>query len=354
MTIYGGGKPPELPTFGSFVAGLHNPPRTLLGAAQELAESVRRRQSWNDRFEHWEKPESDTEYDRIIRARDMVQSVLANNAWLNAEGCRLCPQGSFTNRTNTRGESDIDLRVQHPHILIEYANGVDRAAAYQANGYFAGGRSYLSTLLEMRRQLVTDLENTFGSAAVDGTGKKAIRVNGLDGSRAEVDVVPSFRLHYIQQMQQGFMPPQFYTTEGVALLSTSGTWTYNFPDQHIANGRTKRANTGHQFKKVVRTIKRMQRDMMNYDLTDKRVPSFLVECLVYLVEDGYFTVAGDDRYGRVKRVLQRISERIADGPHIHQLTEINESKFLFHHSQGWQLKDAQEFVSLALVHLGDA
>jgi hypothetical protein len=353
MTTYGGGRPPQLPTFGSFSAGLNNPPRTLIGAAQELAESVRHRQSWNDRFEHWERPESDTEYDRIIRARDMVQGALADNNWLNAEGCRLCQQGSFTNRTNTRGESDIDLRVQHRHILVEYADGVDRQAAYAAAGYFSPGGSFRDKLTDMRAQIVSDLQGTFGRGAVDASGKKAIRVKGLEGSRAEVDVVPAFRLHFIEQVQQGFMPPRFITTEGVALLDTIGGWTYNFPDQHIANGRDKRSRTGHQFKKVVRTIKRMQRDMMNYDITDKRVPSFLVECLVYLVEDEFFTVPGDDRYGRIKRVLQRVNELI-NGPNVGRLLEINDRKFLFHPTQGWQLNDAQEFVALALAHLGDA
>jgi hypothetical protein len=353
MTIYGGGRPPQLPTFGSLSAGLNNPSRTLLGAAQELAESVRRRQSWNDRFEHWEKPESDTEYDRIIRARDMVQGALAYNDWLNAEGCRLCPQGSFTNRTNTRGESDIDLRVQHRHILVAYADGIDRQAAYIAGGYTSPGGSFKDKLVDMRAQIVSDLQGTFGRSAVDATGKKAIRVNGLEGSRAEVDVVPAFRFHFIEQIQQGFMPPRFITTEGVALLDTVGKWTYNFPDQHIANGRDKRSRTGLQFKKVVRTIKRMQRDMIDYDITDKRVPSFLVECLVYLAEDEFFTVPGDDRYGRVKRVLQRVKELIT-GPRVGGLLEINDRKFLFHPTQGWQLKDAQEFVALALAHLGDA
>ena len=60
----------------------------------------------------------------------MVQQALGQNRWLSTEGARIVQQGSFTNRTNTRLDADIDLRVQHPSIKIEYAPGVDMATAY--------------------------------------------------------------------------------------------------------------------------------------------------------------------------------------------------------------------------------
>jgi hypothetical protein len=88
-----------------------------------LSESYRRRSEWSDRFAYWERSESDAETQRIERARNMVQQALSKNGWLNSEGARIVPQGSFTNRTNTRLDADIDLRVQHPTIKIEYAPG---------------------------------------------------------------------------------------------------------------------------------------------------------------------------------------------------------------------------------------
>jgi len=81
----------------------------------------------------------------------------------------------------------------------------------------------------------------------------------------------------------------------------------NYPDQHSANGRSKRLNTGLQFKRVVRIVKRLRVDMTERGILRDKVPSFLVECLVYLVEDPYFTVASDDRYERVTRVLNRLA-----------------------------------------------
>jgi hypothetical protein len=40
----------------------------------------------------------------------------------------------------------------------------------------------------------------------------------------------------------------------------------------------------------------------------EKVPSFLVKCLVYLVEDRCFTDSSADRYGPVSRVLNRLTE----------------------------------------------
>jgi len=352
MTTQRGRTPPQVPLSGVFGINLNSLPRIAPGPLTEIAESIRRRGSWNDRFTHWERSESTTETQQIERARNMVQEALADNDWLNREGCWLAQQGSFTNRTNTRGESDIDLRVQHPGLVIRYAEGINSGLAYQAGTYNDTGRSFQSIQADMRKHIVADLAGTFGKAAVDATGKRAIRVNGLDGSRAEVDVVPAFTLHYITA-GSSFMQP-FVTTEGVGLLNPPGVWTYNFPDLHIANGRSKRQRTGLQFKRVVRIIKRMQSDMMAYEVADKRVPSFLIECMVHAVEDGYFTVEGDDRYGRVKRVLERIAYLINGEPHTFRLVEINNMKFLFGAHQGWRLQDAQDFVASALAHLGDA
>ncbi|WP_181707168.1 hypothetical protein [Chthonobacter rhizosphaerae] len=352
MSTQGGRKPPQVPLSGLFGTSINTVPGVPPTPSTELVESIRRRGSWNERFRHWERPESTTETKRIERARNMVQEALANNEWLNREGCRLAQQGSFTNRTNTRGESDIDLRVQHPSLVIRYGDGVNTDLAYNAMAYYDTGRPFQSILAEMRKHIVTDLVGSFGRAAVDDTGKRAIRVNGLEGSRAEVDVVPAFTLHFIRR---GFSLMQPYiTTEGVGLLNPPADWTFNFPDLHIANGRSKRQRTGLQFKRVVRIIKRMQSDMMAYEATDKRVPSFLIECLVHSVEDGFFNVEDDDRYGRVKRVLERIAYLINGEAHTFRLLEINDVKLLFGSHQGWRLQDAQEFVASALAHLGDA
>jgi hypothetical protein len=201
----------------------------------------------------------------------------------------------------------------------------------------------------MREVIVADLAGTFGSSRIDATGNKAIRVKGLAGSRSEVDVVPTFTLHYIT----GTTLLGSTTHKGVAILSRDGTgWTFNYPDQHAENGKRKRLLTGLQFKRVVRIVKRLRTEMKDRGVRAADVPSFLIECLIYLVEDMHFTVADDDRYDRVRRVLSRLSQRLAGGLEPLTFVEINGIKPLFGGGQPWTLEIARQFVTAALVELG--
>jgi hypothetical protein len=267
---------------GSGQFGAVNPNLGLGAIADALRnQSFRRRSEWNDRFSHWERAESTTETDIIMRARNMVQSVLNHDPLLQREKVQVAQQGSFTNRTNVRNEADIDLRVQHPSLKLLFDPNVEQTSAIWSGGYYDYGRTYADISTSLRTTILTTLRRKFGRSNVDDSGKKAIRVHGVEGSRAEVDVVPCFTLHHVRG--GGLMPP--YTVEGVAVLSTDNIWAYNYPDHHIENGRKKRTNTGHQFKKVVRTIKRLQSDMIDHGIAIERIPSFLIECLVYIVED---------------------------------------------------------------------
>ncbi|WP_311272296.1 MULTISPECIES: hypothetical protein [unclassified Rhizobium] len=324
---------------------------TGLGSLFEsLSESVRRRSSWNDRFTHWEKAESTTETIAIERGRSVVQGILEANQGLRSEGVRFVPQGSFTNRTNVRNEADIDLRVQHPLLRIEHEAGVDPASANNAYGYYDVGRTYTQIAGDMRATIAAELKSSLGKSNIDDSGKKAIRVKGVAGSRGEVDVVSCFTLHHIFIPQGAY---QYDRIEGVAILGLDGSWTLNYPDQHIANGRLKRTTTNHQFKRIVRIVKRMQSDMIEHGVITERVPSFLVECLIYLVEDHHF-VMNEDRYDRVKRVLNRSLEIISQPRlNLNYYPEINGIKPLFGVKQAWTVEKAHWFLASAIRHLGE-
>lgn len=335
---------------GAAILGVAEPrvPAGLLGSL--FSEQYRPRNRWEARFTHWERSESTSETQQIERARDMVRDALLQNQWLRSQGVTLAPQGSFTNRTNRRNQADIDLRVQHPHIKIDYAPDVNSEAAWIAGGYgsIASPLEYLFPV--MRSEIETELVRRFGRLNVE-PGSKAIRVKGLAGSRSEVDVVPAATYHRIANSLTG---GSLVTVQGIAILSTDGSWTINYPEQHLQNGRAKRLATGYQFKRVVRIIKSLRKDMKDRGVLHEEVPSFLIECLVYNVANEHFTVPGDDRYDRVKRVLREIQKLLSGGVlSSFFLMEVNGIKTLFYDGQSWTLQDAKSFVDLAIAHLGD-
>lgn len=303
----------------------------------------RTRTGWNDRLAHWERPASDHEEAKIERAANIARNLIANSDILNAEQVVVRPQGSYFNNTNVRLEADMDLRVQPTGGLItRYAEDVDRAAADVDGGYTNLGRDGVDVVATIRDELARICRARFGWQNVN-VGNKAVTVDGLDGSRADVDLVPALRFHWIYNNPYG----GFYTDEGVIIYGSDGRETINFPQQHNANGITKRANTRHRFKKVVRMLKQLNYELDAMGAISHRAPSFLVECLVYLVEDGYFLWENDDRLDRLRRVVGRCLDLLFDEEFTSKATEINGIKFLFHSSQAWTLLDAKSFILAA-------
>jgi hypothetical protein len=315
----------------------------------EALAQARTRQSWNERLEHWECPASNSEEAIIERAATMVRGALSRNAWLTSEGVQIEPQGSYYNNTNVRQESDIDLRATHPGIYIKYGLTVVPDYAYRTLGYFGTGSTYADLLARMRREITFELGREFGAVNVDASGKKAIKVRGAPGTRAPVDVVPCFRLHYVLWDANS---QRYWTIPGVAILDQELQWTFSYPDQHHRHGIDKRANTQLRFKKIVRMLKRLRDELVDTGaLTSKEVSSFLVESLVHGVEDPYFTVEQDDRYDRLLRIVVRMRAQVHDAQCHSAALEINGINPLFLATDPARIVSAKKFADLALQRL---
>jgi hypothetical protein len=317
--------------------------RSLIEAAMTAA---RTRASWNSWLETAERPASDHEEAKILRAASLASDIVNKNAWLQVQGAVVCPQGSYYNNTNVRLEADMDLRVQVPQVQIEYMNGLDQARTSHLATYSTNSLSYAAINALVRSNLEHDLVDKFGRKNVDATGEKAIKVHGLDGSRADCDLVPTFELNVF--MNDGLGAQMI---EGVAILGRTGDWTYNFPDQHHDNGITKRSRTSHRFKRNVRMLKRLNYELLSRGDIARRIPSFYVECLVYGVEDDFFLIERDDRYDRLLRILKRLAEQLADANWCHMATEVNAIKFLFRNNSAWTPTEAAAFVRASINRL---
>jgi hypothetical protein len=306
----------------------------------------RTRASWNDRLIHWERPPSDHEESKIQKAAKIATELVMRNKELVETGVRILPQGSYYNNTNVRLEADMDLRVQLPTLMVRYAGGVDGDDADRTLGYVLVPGTLRENAARVRHLLATDCVRTFGEHNVT-VGNKAVSVDGLDGSHADVDLVPAFHLRYVQKDTGG----DYFTTDGVGLVAANGAETWNFPDQHHSNGIRKRANTAFRFKRVVRSLKRLNNELCEIGAINRRLPSFLVECLAYLVEDSCYVEDDDDRWARLVRVSSRLQTLLSDQAFVTGATEINEIKLLFHASQAWTREDAINFVAAALTRL---
>jgi hypothetical protein len=316
--------------------------------AEAMAYS-RTRQSWNERLEHWEKPASLSEEEIVERAASMVRETMARNRWFTAEGVQIVPQGSYYNNTNVRRESDMDLRAIHPSIYIKYAPGVVREYAYRALAYYSIGRTYGEGASQMRTEISRQLTAKFGVAHVDATGSKAIRLIGVAGSRANLDIVPCFVHHHVVWNPVNKI---YQTINGIAILDRTGGLTIDFPEQHHNNGIAKRARTRFRFKKNVRMLKNLRDELVEQGIFgNKELPSYLIESLVYQVEDDHFLVDWDDRYDRLLRIVERMWAQLNVPDWSNSAREINDIKLLFGPHQPWSLETAKKFAEVARIRL---
>ena len=311
---------------------------------------ARTRSDWNSRFEHWQRPASDSEEQKIQRAARMVRNALAKNAWLMAEGVTVHTQGSYHNNTNVRLDSDMDLRIVHPGIKVQYDPNVHIETANQVLSYTFNGRSLSSLNTCMRAEVVAALGGDFGVRSVDDTGSRAIHVKALPGSRADVDVVPAFVLHHLLWIEAA---RQYRTTRGVGILSKDAcAWTFNFPELHTENGVAKRARTKQRFKRCVRILKRLRNEMVEAGVrAAEPIPSYLIECLAYRVDDAFYTDDSDDHFNRSYWIIRSLQELAADPGWLAGATEINDVKGLFGSWQGWTTAQVVAFLAAARAYM---
>ncbi len=145
----------------------------------------------------------------------MVRTALAGNAWLQAEGVMIASQGSYSNNTNVRLESDMDLRAVHPLVRIEYHPNVVVECAERVHQIPQSGRYFTDVLAGMRREIAASMGAKVGTANVDASGNKAIRIKKLPGSRADTDVVPVFKYLWVWWNN---MASWYWKVEGITIL----------------------------------------------------------------------------------------------------------------------------------------
>lgn len=213
-------------------------------------------------LEEYAKPISDSENDACKRAIKMVRDALVYAGYdLDDElkqyddytfyyekrdnyGSVLTVllQGSYANKTNIKHTSDVDVSILYKPAL-----------PYQFSSY--------------KNNILSALRKYFGENVVHRKNK-SIKVAGNTG-RKDIDVVPAF---YDTFIKDGIY---FYTDEGQKIV--------NYPLQHISNATDKNKKTSFNYKRYVRILKNIKKDL-NFD----KIGSFQLESLLWNLPDSLF------------------------------------------------------------------
>ncbi|BCJ70708.1 hypothetical protein CS0771_02520 [Catellatospora sp. IY07-71] len=287
----------------------------------------------------WIKPSSDHEQDQQERAERMVrQAIKASDAFASSN-VLIYTKGSYPNNTNVRRDSDVDVVVElQDCIYFDYLQG--QKPASESSSPYSGSWTPSTWRYAVRNALV----GYFGSDGVDATGRIAINVKAVAGSRPSADVVPSFDY-------RRYDDPNRRTTHigSCVFPSDGGDKIVNWPTQQLTNGRSLNTSTGGRYKYYVRALKNAENTLVSLGKI-KDLPSYFMECLIYNVPKDYLT-SGDLSRG-FELTLSHLWSKLNDGSAQETMVEPNDLKWLFKGHQKWTVNDAKTLVLATFDHLG--
>lgn len=199
---------------------------------------------------------------------------------------KLFVQGSYANNTNVRTQSDVDVAVIQEEVFrTEYRSA---GTLYPQNDADYGFSKAEPAVKSFKDEVQEALEAKFGSDVE--RKNKSIKVHG-NTYRKDADAVPCRRY---RDYRQDYRHDVNNYLGGVVIYPDNGGMIINYPEQHIANGRKKNSDTNHHYKKMVRIMKKMRYLMEDsscttYSSAAKNVSSFMLESLLWNIEDSWYT-----------------------------------------------------------------
>lgn len=288
--------------------------------------------SLEEQLSGWTRPSSDTEKEKQDRTERMIREAIAAHEPFNNCSLKVFAKGSYTNNTNVRSDSDVDIAVECTEALYwdESEKGL-----YTPSGKYKG----IWTPSKLRTELVAAMEAKFPNQ-VDSTGSTAIQINS-SSSRVDADVVPCFSYTYYMKSE---------TRTGTKIFKTDGNSIVNYPAQQLENGIAKNNRTNYIYKKGARLLKRIENEMAA-DGTFRELPSYFMECLAYNCPDTIFAHSTWEK--RLRGMLFHIWDQLqGDEPNTDRWVEVNGCFYLFHSNQKWTREDGREFAKAAWNYFG--
>ena len=258
------------------------------------------------------------------RTHEAIRKALESHAWPAGMTYDFRLQGSYSNDTNIRGDSDVD-------VILKF----NRAFWYNADALSAEDQAILNQLppatyrwADFRREAFTALENKFGGLVAQGN--KSIKIKP-DPPRLAADVVVCIEYHKYTSLDS--------FVEGVAFQTSQDKHrVINYPKQHRDNGAEKNSNTEGLYKRTVRMFKNARNYLENASIIGHDLaPSYFLECLLYNAPDDAFQHGLRDTYISIVNWMNRadISKAVCQ----------NEQQCLFGSgSEQWSHEDAENLA----------
>ena len=290
---------------------------------------------WENKFRLWTKKPSDTEEAMCENAERMIRNAIRNDDELSKINIEIFAQGSYSNNTNVKQNSDVDICIRYmDSYFCDFPNGKNKSDF----GFVDSKYTFSNFKDDVERALI----NKFGTAGVT-KGNKAFDVHS-NTYRVDADVVACFEHRRYNGNGQNYL-------SGTEFRSEDGTEIINWPKQHYENGVRKNTDTNRRYKKVVRILRRLNVDMQDDGIeVSHKIPSFLIECLIWNTPNNIIT--NTNYVDTIKNTLVFLYQNTTEFEKCSEWREVSELKYLFRSSQPWNFEDVNKFTVGAWNYIG--
>lgn len=284
----------------------------------------------------WSKPLSTTEEQRCQNSLNMIKTAINESDKPENKNIECFLQGSYSNNTNVRANSDIDICVMYKGVFYgEYPEGKS------ASDY--GFTSATYTFDKYKIEILNALKNKFNNIEV---GNKSLKIDS-NSYRVQADAVPAFQY---RNYSNDYLKNSNNYIEGICIISKEGEKIINYPKQHKENGTNKNNRTNTYYKKMVRLIKKIKYNMKENYSSTKNISSFVLECIVYNIPDYYFSTFFKDESSKYQEMLEDIILYIENNIN-ESWKEVNEIKSLFNYTDK-KIEYYKQFIKDVKEYLG--
>ena len=271
----------------------------------------------DDKINSYSKYISDTEDKLCYRTLEKIKNIFLNNGFSvgssnyadDGHGLKysfplkrhdgneftFLVQGSFANGTCIRQDSDLDIAIiSESTFKCKYRNG--------ASGKNYGFVDSQFNILTFKNEVLNILRSNGFNAK---KGSKCINVDFSETNKKSFDIVPCLR--YRDYSNEYFNNVDNFR-KGAAIITEQGEERINYPEQSIENSISKNNLTNYYYKKVVRILKNVKKDMEEENNSyAKAVSSYELECLIYNVPNDYFLkIPCIDQSSQLKAITKQV------------------------------------------------
>lgn len=288
-----------------------------------------------EKLASWAASPSKSESERCDNAVRAVKKAIAGSSKLKDRKIEVIAQGSYRNRTNVRGDSDVDVGVIcYDTFFEQYPSGKTREdfGNVPATYHYA----------QYKNEVQEALEAHFGKKQVT-RGNKAFDIHE-NTYRVDADVA-------------AFFEHRRYSSDGMFISGAElrpdndpSCSVINWPEQHYKNGNTKNDNTKRAYRGLVRILKNVRLELVEAkSISGDCVTGFLCECLTWNTPNPLMT--HNTWTEDLRETLVHLYGQTKADATCSEWGEVSELKYLFRSSEKWTRAQANDLIVKAWNHL---